>query len=56
MTWRPALPKPIIDALVRVARGGFDGAVGQLGLQLLKPALDLLAELKKLLEICHAFG
>ena len=37
-------------------RRGFDGPVGQLGLQLLKPALHLLAKLKKLLKICHAIG
>jgi hypothetical protein len=37
-------------------RRGLDGSVGQLGLQLLKPALYLLAELKKLLKICHAVG
>jgi hypothetical protein len=36
--------------------GGLDGPVGQLGLQLLQPALHLLSELKKLLEICHAIG
>jgi hypothetical protein len=35
---------------------GFDGPVGQFGLQLLKPALYLLAKLKELLKICHAFG
>ena len=31
-------------------------AGGQLGLQLLQPALHLLAELKQLLKICHAIG
>jgi hypothetical protein len=38
------------------ARGGLDGPVGQLGLKLLQPALHLLAQLKKLLKICHALG
>jgi len=33
---------------------GLDGAVGQFGLQLLQPALNLLPKLKELLEICHA--
>jgi hypothetical protein len=37
------------------SRGGFDGSARQLGLQLLQPALHLLAELKKLLKIRHAF-
>ena len=37
------------------ARGRFDGPARQLGLQLLQPALPLLAELKKLLKIRHAF-
>ena len=37
------------------AGGGLDGPAGQLGLKLLKPALHLLAELKELLKICHAF-
>ena len=36
------------------ARRGLDGPTGQLGLQLLQPALHLLAELKELLKICHA--
>ena len=38
------------------ARRGFDGAAGELGLELLQPALHLLAELKELLEIRHAIG
>ena len=38
------------------ARRGLDGATGELGLELLQPALHLLAELKELLEICHAIG
>jgi len=38
------------------ARGGLDGTLGQFGLQLLQPALHLLAELKELLEVCHAIG
>jgi hypothetical protein len=38
------------------ASRSLDGAVSQLGLELLQPPLDLLSELKKLLEICHAIG
>jgi hypothetical protein len=38
------------------ARRGFDGPIGQLGLELLEPALHLLAQLKQLLKICHAIG
>jgi len=37
------------------AGGRLDGPTGQLRLQLLKPALHLLAELKELLKIRHAF-
>ncbi len=37
------------------ARGGLDGTARQLGLQLLQPTLHLLAELKELLQIRHAF-
>jgi hypothetical protein len=33
---------------------GFNGSAGQFGLELLQPALHLLAELKELLKICHA--
>ena len=35
--------------------GGLDGTVSQLRLELLQPALHLLAQLKELLKICHAF-
>ena len=38
------------------ARRGLDRATGELGLELLQPALHLLAELKELLKICHAIG
>jgi hypothetical protein len=38
------------------ARGGLDGAVCQLGLELLEPALHLLTKLKQLLKICHTIG
>ena len=44
------------DAHHAAARRGLDGATGELGLELLQPALHLLAELKELLEICHAIG
>ena len=33
-----------------------DRPAGELGLELLQPALHLLAELKELLKICHAIG
>ena len=33
--------------------GGFDRTAGQLGLELLQPALDLLAQLKEMLKICQ---
>jgi hypothetical protein len=35
---------------------GLDDPARQLGMQLLQPALHLLAELKELLKIRHAFG
>ena len=38
------------------ARGGLDGTAGELGLELLQPALHLLAELKELLKVRHAIG
>jgi hypothetical protein len=34
---------------------GLDGAACELGLELLQPALHLLAKLEELLKICHAF-
>jgi hypothetical protein len=37
-------------------RGGLDRTGGELGLELLQPALHLLPQLEQLLKICHAIG
>ena len=42
------------DAHHAAAGRGLDRPAGELGLQLLQPALHLLAELKELLKVCHA--
>jgi hypothetical protein len=54
---RPHGSPPIGSDAHHAATGGrLDGPPRQFGLQLLKPALYLLAELKELLKVCHAFG
>jgi hypothetical protein len=55
--YRPHGAPAISGDLYHATAGGrFNGTGGQLRLELLKAALHLLAQLKQLLEICHAIG